>query len=110
MLKLNEPFRNLFTISFFNNSDLGLRVKIFFCSILLIFCPLDPDPGSQNLADLTDPDPKHLCKSSLPHFLNVQAYSVYKNCHIDQRLSISMFIGTPIFIRNERKMYFKLIH
>ena len=25
----------------------------------LIFCPLDPDPGNQNLADPMDPDPKH---------------------------------------------------
>ena len=24
-----------------------------------IFADLDPDPGSQNLADPTDPDPKH---------------------------------------------------
>ena len=30
-----------------------------FCSFWLIFYPLDPDPGSQNLADPTDPDPKH---------------------------------------------------
>ena len=26
---------------------------------LHIFEDLDPDPGSQNLADPTDPDPKH---------------------------------------------------
>ena len=26
---------------------------------LRIFEDLDPDPGSQNLADPTDPDPKH---------------------------------------------------
>ena len=25
----------------------------------MIFCPLDPDPGSQNLPDPTDTDPKH---------------------------------------------------
>ncbi len=40
---------------------LVLRVN-FFCSFWLNFCPLDPDPGSQNLADPTDPDPKHCGK------------------------------------------------
>ena len=32
----------------------------FFCIFWLIFYPLDPDPGSQNLADPTDP--KHCFK------------------------------------------------
>ena len=32
---------------------------MFFCSFWLIFHPLDPAPGSQNLADPMDPDPKH---------------------------------------------------
>jgi len=46
--------------SFFNSSDLGSfwEWNIFF-SFCLIFCPLDSDPGSQNLADPTNPDPKH---------------------------------------------------
>ena len=60
ILILDEPFRNeeIFIISLFlRSSDLGCRCKkVFFCSFWLIFYPLDPDPGSQNLADL---DPKH---------------------------------------------------
>ena len=45
---------------FFKSSDLGFRSKkFFFCNFWLIFYPLDPDPGSQNPADPTDPDPKH---------------------------------------------------
>ena len=57
---------------FFKSSDFGFRSKKgFFCSFWLIFYPAlgsgsvdphifaDPDPGSQNLADPTDPDPKH---------------------------------------------------
>ena len=54
-----EIFDNL---SFFNSSDLG-----FVCSFWLVFCPLDSDPhtsadldpGIQNIADPTDPDPKN---------------------------------------------------
>ena len=56
---------------FFKSSDLGFRrKKDFFLQFLVDILPLgsgsvdphifaDPDPGSQNLADLTDPDPKH---------------------------------------------------
>ena len=52
---------------FFKSSDLGFRSKkVLFCSFWLIFYPLDPDPGSQNLADPTDPNPKH-CLAKL-HF------------------------------------------
>ena len=32
----------------------------------------DPDPGSQNLADPTDPDPKHCLKRI--QFLNLVSY------------------------------------
>ena len=74
MLKLDEPFRNqeIFIISLFSIVKTWvLRVKFFFqflIDILLlgsgsvdphIFADPDPDPGSQNLADPTDPDPKH---------------------------------------------------
>ena len=74
MLKLDEPFKNqeIFTISFYNSSDLGLRINIFFLHFLVdilplrfesmdlhIFADLDPDPGSQNIADPMDPDLKH---------------------------------------------------
>ena len=43
------------------NLVLGLRAKDLFCSFLLIFFTLVPhtsnlDPGSQNIADSTDPD------------------------------------------------------
>ena len=33
----------------------------------LIFADPDPDPGSQNLADPTDPDPKHCLKWNLDY-------------------------------------------
>ena len=65
ILKLDKPFRNeeiFYNLSFFKSSNLGFRIKkVFFCSLGLIFYPLDQDldPGSQNLADPTDPDPKH---------------------------------------------------
>ena len=52
MLKLDEPVRNkeIFIISLsLIVQTWVLRVKFF------IFA--DPDPGSQNLADPTDPDP-----------------------------------------------------
>ena len=57
-LKVNEPFRNFYNLSFFKSSDLGLGVKVFF-AFLVDILPLgsrsvDPDPGSQNI-----PDPKH---------------------------------------------------
>ena len=69
MLKLDEPyidkeiFDNLFFYSY------GFESKRFFCSFFLILTlgsgSLDPhifanpDSGSQNVADPTDPDPKH---------------------------------------------------
>ena len=65
ILKLDKPFRNeeiFYNLSFFKSSNLGFRIKkVFFCSLGLIFYPLDQDldPGSQNLADPTIPDPKH---------------------------------------------------
>ena len=63
-------------------SDLGVESKVFFYSFLLIFCPLNPDqdPGSQNVADPTDPDPKH-------GFLGILfetsffIYTEYNACH-----------------------------
>ena len=70
MLELDEPFRKqeIFTISLFSIVQIWvLRVKFYFCSIWLIFCPLDPDPGSQNLADPLDPDPKHCIKTESNH-------------------------------------------
>jgi len=63
--------RKLYNLFFFKSSDLGFRSKVFmqFLVDILplgsgsvdphIFEDLDPDPGSQNLADPTDPDPKH---------------------------------------------------
>ena len=71
-LNLDEPFRNeeIFIISFFFSkiSDMGFGNKKFLFQFLVDILPLgsgdphifeDPDPGSQNLADPTDPDPKH---------------------------------------------------
>ena len=73
MLKLDEPFRNqeIFIISLFSIVQIWvLRVKICFLQFLVDILSLgsgsvdlhifaDPDPESQNLADPTDPDPKH---------------------------------------------------
>ena len=75
ILKLDEPFRNeeIFIVSLFSKVQIwGLGEKRFFLQFLVDILPLgsgsvdphsfaDPDPGSQNLADPTDPDPKH-CK------------------------------------------------
>ena len=67
MLKLDEPVICIMKfLILFNREDLGFGSKISL-QFLLIFCPLDlhifadtdPDPGSQNFADPTDPDPKH---------------------------------------------------
>ena len=76
MLKLDEPFRNqeINIISLFSIVQIWiLRVKIFL-QFLVDILPLgsgsvdphifaDPDPGSQNLADPTDLDPKHWFKA-----------------------------------------------
>ena len=78
ILKLDEPFINeeIFIIALFSKVQIwcfGVK-KIFFLQFLVDILPLgsisvdphifaypDPDPGSQNLADPTDPDPKN-CK------------------------------------------------
>ena len=60
MLKLVEPFRNqeILIISLISIVQIWvLRLKFFLLQFLLIFCPLDPDPGNPNLADPTDLDP-----------------------------------------------------
>ena len=73
---------NFYILSFFDSSDLGFEITIifFFFAVLVDILPLgsgsvdphifadpDPVPGSQNLADPTDPDPdpdpKHCSKS-----------------------------------------------
>ena len=72
MLKLDEPFRNhkIFIISLFSLVQIwGLRVD-FFVAFIVDYLPLgsgsvdphifaNPHPGSQNLPDPTDPNPKH---------------------------------------------------
>ena len=42
----------------------------------------DPDPGSQNLADPTDPDPKHCCVI----FGNIFVQSLFANIHTNKPL------------------------
>ena len=76
MLKLDEPFRNqeIFIIFLFSIVQIWVLRVTFFLQFLIdilppgsgsvdphIFADPDPDPGSQNLADPTDPDqdPKH---------------------------------------------------
>ena len=75
MLKLDEPYRNQesFIISLFLIVQIWvLRVNFFLLQFLVDILAFgsesvdphifsDPDPGSQNLADPTnpDPDPKH---------------------------------------------------
>ena len=52
--------RKFYKLSFFKRSDSGSRsMNIFLCSFWLLFYLLDPDPGSQSLADPMDPDSKH---------------------------------------------------
>ena len=73
MVKLGEPFRNqeisinLYYLYFFISSDYGLLSKTFFFVAFggcLLLHPVphtyaDPDPGRQNIADTTYPNPKH---------------------------------------------------
>ena len=68
-----KPFKNeeIFKIPLFSNVQIWvLGVKKLFLQFLVDILPLgsgsvdphifaDPDPGSKNLADPTDPDPKH---------------------------------------------------
>ncbi len=62
MLKLeNHSEIKIFLISLFSVVKIWVLGVNFFFSFWLIFCPLDPDRGRQNLAD---PNPK-LVKSSL---------------------------------------------
>jgi len=69
ILKLDEPFKNeeIFKISLFPKFRFGFRSKKVFLQFLVYILPLgfgsvdphifvDPDTGSQNLADPTDPD------------------------------------------------------
>ena len=66
-LRNHLEIRKFYNLSFFNSSESVLESKqVFFCcSFRLIFCHVDPhvfsdsDPGNQNLADPTDPYPKH---------------------------------------------------
>ena len=62
-LKLDEPFRNqeIFIISLFSYWGFEFLVDILPLGSGYVDPHIfaDPDPGSQNLADPTDPDPKH---------------------------------------------------
>ena len=64
---------NFYNLIFSNVQIWVYGVKNFFFSVLVFILPFgsgsvylhifaDPDPGSQNLVDLTDPDPKHCLK------------------------------------------------
>jgi len=89
MLKLDEPFRNqeILIISLFS------IVKIFFAVFVdilhlgsgsvdpHIFAEPGPDPGSQNLADPTDPDPKHLLKVMKFMALNFRPSLLSMSCN-----------------------------
>ena len=59
---------NFYNLAFLNSSNLGFVIYLFFCSFLLIFCTLDPDPWIRIFfriqiwiqdQNLTDPNPKH---------------------------------------------------
>ena len=65
-----SEIRNFYCLFFSKVQIWGLGVKKFFFQFLVDVLPLgsgsadphifvDPDPGSQILADPTDPDPKH---------------------------------------------------
>ena len=47
--------------------------KIFHCSFWILFCPPDPDPGSQYVVELTDQDPK---QCFLPYSICLLPYSI----------------------------------
>ena len=72
---------------FLTKNNFQIFCFIFFCSFWLIFYPLDPDPdpGSQNLADPTDPDPKHCLREKkvfrffLSHWSTKKSYKFSKN-------------------------------
>ena len=53
MQQLEKPFRDK------DSSDRVLRAKDVFSSVFGWYFALHPDPGRQNVADPTDPDPKH---------------------------------------------------
>jgi len=55
-MNLSE-MRKFYNLFFSKVKILVLGVKKFFLQFLVD--PLDPDPGSQNLGDPTDSDPKH---------------------------------------------------
>ena len=68
-MKTIQKSGNFYNLAFFNSSDLCFEIKIFLLQFLVYILPLgsgsvdphiiaDPDPGCQNLADPTDPDPK----------------------------------------------------
>ena len=67
MLRLwtNQKSGNFYNLHFYNFHFFNSLELTFLFSIWLIFYPLDPhivadpDPGSLNLADPTNPDPKH---------------------------------------------------
>ena len=73
--ELDEPIRTqeTFIISLFSIVEIWVESKFFFLVDILSFGSgsvdlhifADLDPGSKNLPDLTDPDPKH-CK-----FINI---------------------------------------
>ena len=69
------------------------RKKGFFCSFWLIYCYLDPDPGSQNLADPTDPDPEQCLiedfkkKIKRPPNLKIKLAGCIKNLKINKKKS-----------------------
>ena len=59
MFKLDELFRDkvIFdNLYFLNSFDLGFKSKVFCLEFLVDILPLE---GSENVADPTDPDPKH---------------------------------------------------
>ena len=68
---MNHPEMRKFLQSLFSKVQIWvLRLKNFYLQFLVNILPLgsgsvdphifaDPDPGSQNLADPMDPDPKH---------------------------------------------------
>ena len=66
MLNIDEKFRhniNFNNLDLFKCSDFVFwEQNVIFYSFWVIFCPLDPDPdpGSQNIADPTNPDSNYI--------------------------------------------------
>ena len=82
----------IFLTNFFQKFRFGVlewKKFVFFCIFWLIFYPLDPDPGSQNLAD---PDPKHCLNTYLSKYWRLY-YFIYIQIFLKNPANRSLFLS-----------------